>query len=272
MKPYCESSLSYCFYIVSYPLESDFFKLSTHIIVFRQLADFVGSRKSLRELCCMSKQELKDLGKSKMNVQDPRKGTHQRFKFARGGHEDILGLGTKEDFVNEILYGKDSGMDQLHKAQHLYRLAKGHHHGDLINEEEEAIPGLSAQVDLPGDANMQAHERRLQGVRNTGFHGMKHLFHGPHGRGRGPYLADYSSHRRRRAPDKKEAPELVKARYGKWVKKLEDKPDLSQRLHQLGATSLRTFGYEPQTRFLDPPDETYIQQCRVILEENLCED
>jgi hypothetical protein len=53
---------------------------------------------------------------------------------------------------------------------------------------------------------------------------------------------------------------------------LEDRPELSQRLHQLGATSLEAFGYEPPARFMDPPDETYIDQCRAILEENLCEE
>jgi hypothetical protein len=236
----------------------------------------------------MSKQELKDLGKSKNGFQDPRKGKHERFKFTRGGQEDILGLGTKEDFVNEILYGKDTGKDhlqislRLRDIEHRHRpgLPSNRHHGDLKNNEEEVTPEGAAHsgagrgvVLLPGDGNvMHAPERRLQAVQNPSLNGLKHL---PHGRGRLPFIrsmSDYFNHRRRAPPEKKEAPEKFKARYGKWVKALEDKPALSQRLHQLGATSLEAFGYEPPTRFMDPPDETYIEQCRVILEENLCEN
>jgi hypothetical protein len=222
----------------------------------------------------MSKQELKDLGKSKAGFQDRRKGAHQRFKFAKGGNEDILGLGTREDFVNEILYGMPNARHMLRLAKRGERrpgLSNNHHHGDLMNQEGEVNGGLAEHsvagrgIGLPGDENIKSPERRLQAIRKG------RLPHGPHGRGRLPYEPDMNGQRRHRAPEKKEAPEKVKARYGKWVKALEDKPDLSRRLHQLGATSLRTFGYEPPARFLDPPNDTYIRQCRVILEENLCD-
>lgn len=43
----------------------------------------------------------------------------------------------------------------------------------------------------------------------------------------------------------------VKKRYGKWVKALENYPELSQSLHAKGATALHMFGYEPRQRFMD---------------------
>jgi len=43
----------------------------------------------------------------------------------------------------------------------------------------------------------------------------------------------------------------VTARYGKWVSYLNDKPELSRQLHDLGAECLKTFGYEPAANFLD---------------------
>ena len=47
----------------------------------------------------------------------------------------------------------------------------------------------------------------------------------------------------------------VSTRYGKWVKLLKRKPELSRSLHEQGAASLKAFGYEPSQRFQDPGDE-----------------
>ena len=68
----------------------------------------------------------------------------------------------------------------------------------------------------------------------------------------------------------KEAPEKVMARYGKWVKRLEHEPELSQKLHELGGPALRAFGYEPPVQFLDPPDERFRQQCEEMLQDIVC--
>ena len=50
-----------------------------------------------------------------------------------------------------------------------------------------------------------------------------------------------------------ESPEKVMARYGKWAKVVQDRPELLRVLHHEGSHSLRLFGYEPKSRFSDFP-------------------
>jgi hypothetical protein len=61
-------------------------------------------------------------------------------------------------------------------------------------------------------------------------------------------------------------PANVKARYGKWVSFLEDKPVLSQKFHDLGAKSLQSFGYEPSAPFLDTSGADDSFQCDSTVE------
>jgi hypothetical protein len=44
---------------------------------------------------------------------------------------------------------------------------------------------------------------------------------------------------------------VVANRYGKWVSLLQEKPDVSRRLHKEGAKGLAAFGYEPARSFQD---------------------
>jgi hypothetical protein len=53
----------------------------------------------------------------------------------------------------------------------------------------------------------------------------------------------------------------VHSRYGKWVSFLEDKPELSSQLHQIGTKSLQAFGYEPPAPFLDTSGLDHDFQC-----------
>jgi hypothetical protein len=68
----------------------------------------------------------------------------------------------------------------------------------------------------------------------------------------------------------RESPDKVMARYGKWVKALEDKPELSETLHKLGSTSLEAFGYNPPAAFLDPPKQSFVDMCQQVLDANVC--
>jgi len=67
---------------------------------------------------------------------------------------------------------------------------------------------------------------------------------GNHMRGRG-----HKEPQRRR----RQTPEMVLQRYGKWKSALEGRPELSRILHEEGSDALRIFGYEPPRRFADLP-------------------
>jgi len=43
----------------------------------------------------------------------------------------------------------------------------------------------------------------------------------------------------------------VKKRYGKWVERLKDRPDVVALMQAKGAAALELFGYQPRRRFLD---------------------
>ena len=188
----------------------------------------------------------------------------------------MLGRGTREDFFHDVLLGKIGIQDQ--EAEHLLEMARMHghralseyrnnYHGGQMDEEDEgSLRRITENFDgedleRPRYLNVP---RRLQALRNKVVHRPRYGYPGR--------PQDFLRYRGRPAPEKEEAPALVKARYGKWIKELEGKPELSQQLHRLGASSLEAFGYEPPARFLDPPDEKYIEQCQTILEENLCEE
>eukprot|EP00977_Amphora_coffeiformis_P028782 scaffold37050_cov199-Amphora_coffeaeformis.AAC.4 len=67
---------------------------------------------------------------------------------------------------------------------------------------------------------------------------------GDHARGHG-----HKEPRKRR----RQTPEMVLQRYGKWKSALEGRPELSRILHEEGGEALRIFGYEPPRRFADLP-------------------
>jgi hypothetical protein len=59
----------------------------------------------------------------------------------------------------------------------------------------------------------------------------------------------------------------VNQRYGKWKSLLKDKPEVSSKLHEEGATGLATFGYEPfQAYFggIRPPAHDFACDRRIV--------
>ncbi|CAB9510969.1 expressed unknown protein [Seminavis robusta] len=254
---------------------------NTRFETLLQLADFIGSRKTLRELCCMSQQELHDLGKSLNGFSDPRK--------KRGGHQR-RGVGlpfdsSKEDFVNDLLFGlgKDARMpgsknhrekrfhrrrnkqDLTEEGQRIRRQGALRHlnddplrrHGGALGMQRRLLQQNDGAEEHRDEISGSTPHRRLQPQRSR----LRELFYNSR-----------LGHGARRHNFVKEAPEQVKARYGKWVKALEDKPELSAQLHDLGKSGLEAFGYEPPRAFLDPPDETYLEQCQKMLNANLCDE
>ena len=62
----------------------------------------------------------------------------------------------------------------------------------------------------------------------------------------------------------------ISSRYGKWREILKDNPRLSALLHQAGAKGLSTFGYEPESSFMDPrtsPAKGFVCDETVICKE-----
>lgn len=194
----------------------------THLLSFpyRQLADFVGSRKTLRELCCMSVHTLEDLGQSVNGFQRDQQKKRMRLLDGRRGRH------------------RDSSTQNATDIQRRKLQEQPLHHPD----------------DHRNDVNVRPRRRRL--LRKD----RGELFRN-HNQNRGPG--------RRFQPEK---PEQVKARYGKWVQRLQDQPELSRQLHEIGKASLEAFGYEPPTPFMDPPMKEYLEQCDAILEAGLCSE
>jgi hypothetical protein len=65
---------------------------------------------------------------------------------------------------------------------------------------------------------------------------------------------------------------VLEKRYGKWQGLLENKPELSNYLHQQGAVSLEHFGYEPYQDFMYPKldyqcTQEQLLQCRSAFSE-----
>jgi len=73
---------------------------------------------------------------------------------------------------------------------------------------------------------------------------------------RPPALVEHDRNRNRKKEGVK-----VKARYGKWLGYLSERPELSKQLHELGKQSLEAFGYEPPAQFMDASGADHDFQC-----------
>ena len=274
-----------------------------------RLAHFVGSTKTVKDLCCMSQKAVKDLGKSAATFGDPKKKGIKREKYGpitkdRRHHrprtrEEILE--TKEEFLEmeqidtpenkKALMLRERYLEAPRKHQeHLLRqqnkqdmssrqllqvpedrhknfghfieqkrqFHKQHHLGGNHHEaHRELPPNLDMSDTLVEDEKVPRRKENQGAPRRIIERVFDRLIDGPGGRDR------------RKGPAK-EAPEKVMARYGKWQKLLENQTELSAKLHEFGADGLKTFGYEPQENFLDPPDESFIAQCHEILLNHAC--
>jgi len=190
-----------------------------------RLAAFVGSPKTLEELCCISREEEIDMGKSLVSSevaagdykQDARRGG---FWGAR--HRPVPGRlapGLRQQRRNEELGGGKVMSDGMkvdgEEKHHLLHLYHDFFHGGFENG-------------FANESKEESDEER--------------------------YV--YTSHGRARRGDHRRLSEAahvskVHSRYGKWRELLKDDPNLSALLHHEGAKGLATFGYEPPLRFMD---------------------
>jgi len=250
----------------------------TKLQALLQLADFVGSQHSLKDLCCQSKRVVHDLGKSNagMGGAPPgrQKGLHDGPRRLPMSGGRIGWPGTREkklpmrydkfEMMESILHGgvysgaksdysSGSGDDDNNnfsvvermKLQHRKNLIRAHNKRVEENKARQLMELLGKESLLSGRKNHteKGHvSRQLLKVKN-GRIGLQREM---------------------------EAPEKVLKRYGKWVERLENEPELSQKLHELGAKALKTFGYDPPEPFLDPPDNSFRQQCEDMLQDIIC--
>jgi hypothetical protein len=229
-----------------------------------KLADFVGSPKTPEELCCMAKRQAKDMGTSVGHTRmgreqrDPKSFALLKAKFnnlipahARSNWElrnpgkpwvhmkdQLLQERVGEERDTIFKQGRHSMMvaRRMHKSRRLTEVRSAR----LEEENNDDTPEYQSRLKLQGGDNFPPAIRSM-----------------PKLHGRAGIDAQLDSIRqnvqdlrlRRNGVGNKHG--NVKERYGKWVKALESEPELVLRLHQDGATGLRQFGYEPETRFMD---------------------
>lgn len=202
-----------------------------------RLAAFVGSPKTMEELCCMSREEEVDMGTSLVssdvaagdynadNIRDlwrQRIGSHQRAsprvrrRYTTSDGGKVASDGSKIAWDGSKVKG--DGRAHLHSFYHEF------FHGGLLSDDDT------------NDDTTDEHER--------------HFAYTSFGRAR------LENHRRlsQETSTSQGSSNNVHSRYGKWRELLKDKPDLAALLHKEGAKGLATFGYEPESSsFMDPP-------------------
>ena len=273
----------------------------TKLDALLQLADFVGSQHSLRDLCCHSKREVKDMGKSNAGLGKPGGNEHFGRHHWRGKPKNLAEMrARREGFLEHerpfdgrtsrhgprrSRYDSKNSEDDdraveekglLHpKGAATEAMMRLHVTGGLAKQDlhKPSYPPVAAAstlsrrlLGLPFMKDKESHAQQKQHQRNTqaqdcDYHAVSRRL-SPAGGWRPDFF---------RKPGKvREAPEQVMARYGKWVKRLENEPELSQKLHELGRPALQAFGYEPPMPFLDPPDEGFWQQCEDLMKDFVC--
>jgi len=315
----------------------------TKLEALLQLADFVGSRKSLIDICCMSKKEVRDLGKSTKSytlATDKKTGPVTLRKRPRLRREDLMQNPAQQnpaEMMDAILHGEhvnfnDGTLADVADAERevlsdvVYLKEKLRKQEQLLADQKQQMEQLRESIaakDQERKTELQLYRQMQIDIAKESMR-LQHHELGPQGDPEGmaepllkkrEYSHSGSTHhvwqegelpprrlqekppetvsarariasqilrdtlaKRKFGPStrddvkEKESSSQVMARYGKWVKKLEDQPLLSKKLHELGASSLKTFGYEPPSSFLDPPDPKFAEQCKEIVEAGLCEN
>ena len=169
-----------------------------------RLAEFVGSPMTMEKLCCMSRENMVDMGQSLKSSE------HDAGNYGHG--------------VTTMQWGFQ-----------LEKFIERH-----VREKMEA--GLTARI--------QRREESHAGDRKHLTYIARDLLEKPRGTTR-----TFGE---------------IKKRYGKWRELLKEKPDLSAKLHEVGAKGLGMFGYEPQTNFYDSSSPINGFQCdeTVICDED----
>jgi hypothetical protein len=271
-----------------------------------KLADFVGSPKTPQELCCLSKRGIGDMGESGatgrkghfgpggvarfQKVSDVQNRGKPRLaypanKLNASPKDDLAQLpgdiGAERQFVHQgdaiwnekwgVKLGQAAGHveDKRQEATQHRRLI------EVVEESDDKIPiDLTKKMGVPVKSSHSLVNPYLppENLRHLLHHKSLPLAQMEQ------YQALTESRRQKyalttaaslRGPHKRDAGGgEVKKRYGKWVKALEDYPELSEILHTEGATALHMFGYEPQQRFMDIQRPPLKCNSRVVCEED----
>lgn len=224
---------------------------STKFETLARLAAFVGSPKTLEELCCMSREKEIDMGKSLVSSEvaagDYRKDDRRSEGFwSNRGRVHPHGLGnTRQGRLRRKVASDGEVAERPQNPQRRYNYRTFQHafySGGLLSDD-------SPEEEEDEDA-------------------VIHHEHHQH-----PYTS-YGRERHRRLSQQEESSsdKSIHSRYGKWRQRLKDLPHVSAQLHQEGAKGLATFGYEPASRFVEPqspsPTEDFVCDETIVCEQH----
>lgn len=241
-----------------------------------QLADFVGSQNTIKELCCISKRELVDMGKSG--------GQNKKTGCMNFLDEDSR---SPSALKGKALPGNSKVSAHLQERHNKRRDEAHFRHEQKIQQPGKAIRNTrNAKVEDVLEPTESRSSRRLFGEQTPKvFKPRRNYFTEEKAQKAKEEKEDeammletspLSLRRKKRQVDtvKKEygthasstrlethrltmpgrsraSPDDVKKRYGKWIPALEGRPELKALLHSQGAAALETFGYDPSARFMD---------------------
>jgi hypothetical protein len=235
-----------------------------------RLADFVGSPKTPKELCCMSRETAKDLGLSNAGKG---KGAIKATKANAGTkvmtYDELMKQSRKSagdptakerdvrDHSPPRLHEKESVADHgrrrlaLLTYEEQFTESFSSHHEDStsndIDDEHDPKPNMEDDATHP--------RRRLFGWFETLF-----LQNDP-----GTLVTTQVKRLFQQQQQSSSTPDGVSDRYGKWQRMLQSEPDLSKVLQKQGAIALNMFGYEPLRRFMDrSPDNAFVCDEHVV--------
>jgi len=182
--------------------------------VLARLATFVGSPKTLDEICCISREEEIDMGQSLVSSE-----------VAAGDYnqEDSGGFWAAHH-------------NNLHKFQGLRWRARR-----ITSDGDKVTPSHDEAMMKDHPSFRHFHDFFHGGFEMSRSEEQEDIDH------------DGDHRRLSQQTDGSQAPSSkVHSRYGKWRDLLKDKPEISALLHKHGSQGLQTFGYEPPSEFMNP--------------------
>jgi hypothetical protein len=202
------------------------------------LADFVGSTMSPQQICCLSKQATKDIGKVVKGNEPHALGAND-FEPLRGRFNGMVSDSFGEGGVSGNIPRKWAA-DTGSWADIRQKMLAQHRSDNVADNERRRL--------------LETAVRLGENLRNS----------------RADMTDAISRFSNRLSKAGASKPDQVKDRYGKWRQKLIDHPELKERLFEDGRTSLQTFGYEPQRIFMDSPNNANFHICEesVICAQN----
>lgn len=265
----------------------------------RQLSDFVGSKKTEKELCCLSRQALVDMGQS-ANVSGgwSMSSFQQAFQTASRDAQSTYMANHFASNIEVIHTAWNQALSQLDKpfaevTESLQMIKRSRpelyekiqfqrlkNHAEKLARRE--LRFRSIYIGGADEDRRRLRESKVASERD-GFGRIENLLALSHGKRaeqvvvpgwKPPVNPDNLVNDANLLTPIKGSTTLasrdaVKKRYGKWAKRLQDRPRLSRLLHEEGKQGLETFGYEPPNTFLDhlPTENGFVCDERVLCED-----